>query len=141
MINDSDYIVVYGTLMRGNDNKYSKLLSENADFISEVSFPGKLYDLGEYPGAIYDPDSSDYISADLFRITKNKQNILNLMDEYEGIIEYDMAENEYERKIIRVSDGRKTIFAWAYLLNLNPDQYEIIESGNYAVFNEKKQPY
>ena len=46
-----EFLFVYGTL-RDPQNQVAQFLKSNADFYAEGYFHGKLFDLGDYPGAI-----------------------------------------------------------------------------------------
>ena len=47
-----DLLFVYGTLMRRYDHPMARLLSANADFITEASCRGRLYQVKHYPGLV-----------------------------------------------------------------------------------------
>ena len=44
------HLFVYGTLRRGFRHLMADLLAEQAEFVGEGVFQGRLYDLGSYPG-------------------------------------------------------------------------------------------
>ena len=56
METDSKYLFIYGTLLNG-DNEFGVYLRKHSRPYAPGYFNGHLYDLGEYPGAVYIPDS------------------------------------------------------------------------------------
>jgi len=47
----ADHLFVYGTLRRGSNNQFARLLAERAHFVGPARVSGRLYDFGSYPGA------------------------------------------------------------------------------------------
>ena len=80
------YLFVYGTLKRGFSNDYAQVLHNNSTFIGEASVKGRLYFLDNYPGLILD-ESGYEIFGEVFRVDSNVAEVLELMDEYEGVDE------------------------------------------------------
>lgn len=78
----NNYLFVYGTLL-DKENEHGKHLSNNCTFHSKGKFKGKLYAIGEYPGAIYQPDGEQFVYGDIF-IMNDPDITLKILDEYEG---------------------------------------------------------
>ena len=114
-------LFVYGTLRNACDNPMAQLLRQNARFIGHGYVPGRLFDLGWYPGATYEPDSSHRVWGDVFFLTDNT--ILTQLDNYEG--------DEYARIDVPVQMGDTQVRCQMYVF-LKPDGHQrLIESGNY----------
>ena len=92
-------LFVYGTLRRGSNNKFARLLSEKAQFIGTARVPGRLYDFGRYPGA---RPGDGLITGEVFQLT-DPATMLAALDEYEG--------PEYQRALVWTTDA---IECWIY---------------------------
>ena len=80
----TDLLFVYGTLMNNIQSNIAGYLHQNSDFVGEGSLQGRLYDLGNYPGAIYDMQADSRVYGHMFRIF-DPENMLKRLDFYEGI--------------------------------------------------------
>jgi gamma-glutamylcyclotransferase (GGCT)/AIG2-like uncharacterized protein YtfP len=83
------YLFVYGTLRRGCDNQFARLLAERGQCVGVARVPGRLYDLGSYPGAVASDQPDEWIHGELFSLDDA---LLTSLDEYEGA--------EFERAIV-----------------------------------------
>jgi len=61
------YLFVYGTLM-DESNPYGAYLKENSSLLAEGKFKGELYDIGNYPGAILNPDAAGFVHGSIFTL-------------------------------------------------------------------------
>jgi pyruvate carboxylase len=111
------YLFVYGTLRRGCDNEYARLLAERGEFVATANVTGRLYDFGLYPGA---RPANDSVTGEIFQIDES---LLANLDEYEG--------SEYERAAVsaKLDDGR-TIECWIYWY-VGSDTGRVIASGDW----------
>lgn len=77
---------------------------------------GKLFDLGEYPGAILSRNGSRIVGQ-IFELPDDPE-VLNRLDEYEGFDRSDPKASLFVRKrrYVQLQDGRK-IFCWIYSYN------------------------
>ncbi len=64
------------------DNEPARFIRENCSLIGEGSFPGTLYDIGNYPGAVFDPKSDLTVYGEVFEIVKNKDELVAFLDEF-----------------------------------------------------------
>jgi len=131
MINqlNSNYLFVYGTLLHAG-NIFAIYLKNNCSFYRPGKFKGRLYDIGEYPGAIADSSHPNYVYGSIFRMD-DAANALKYLDDYEGFGIEQEQPNLFERKIIEVETNEETVNCWVYLYNLPVDNFELIGSGNY----------
>lgn len=97
-------IAVYGTLF---DEKAPK------DMI-----PGRIYDLGAFPGYKPDLDSDDMVFCSIIEV--NDEN-LSQIDVYEGV-----SAGLYSRQMLETALGRDV---WVYTYNGEVDPDRLIESG------------
>jgi len=125
----SSYLFVYGTLL-DEANEFAVYLKENCIFYKEGKFKGRLYDIGEYPGAIVESGNDAFVYGSIF-ILNDTQSILKILDDYEGVGEDESQPNEFIRKLLTIETADKPIKCWVYLYNLPVDGLRQIVSGNY----------
>ncbi|MBV8728602.1 MAG: gamma-glutamylcyclotransferase [Acidobacteriia bacterium] len=127
-------LFVYGTLRRFHERH--SLLNGVAEFTSEGTVQGCLYDLGRYPGLALSASTSDRVIGEVYRLlAPHEDDTLCKLDEYEGIGPGNLHSGEYRRKLIPVllPDG-SVVEAWAYVLNrVRPDCRRIL-SGDYHAY-------
>ena len=127
----SAYLFVYGTL------QLARVPGEIAQVVSRLRPIGKgyangvLYDLGEYPGAVLDPDSKSRIAGTVFQLPDDP-NVLSTLDAYE---EFD-PDAPGTSLFIRVShpvalSTGGTLQCWVYVYNRNPGSSPIFSGGIY----------
>jgi gamma-glutamylcyclotransferase (GGCT)/AIG2-like uncharacterized protein YtfP len=109
-----DHLFVYGTLRTGADNRFARMLAEQACSMGPAQVPGRLYHFGSYPGARPGDGS---VHGEIFRL-ENAGAILAELDRYEG--------PEYERATI-VANG---IECWIYWY-VGPEAGQLMESGDW----------
>jgi gamma-glutamylcyclotransferase (GGCT)/AIG2-like uncharacterized protein YtfP len=125
----SEYFFAYGTLKPGLAPKAIAPLVEKLRPIGEGFAFGKLYDLGRYPGAVFDPASPQQIYGTVFELPDDPE-ILRQLDAYEG--------PEYVRikqSIILIAGG--ALICWVYDYQGKPDDERVIESGRWK---ERSRP-
>jgi len=105
-------LFVYGTLRRGSDNRFARLLARQARFLGPARTPGRLYHLGRYPGAVPSDTPGEIIRGEVFRL-KFPARTLPLLDAYEG--------PSFERTIARthLTSGIQ-LDAWIYFYRETP---------------------
>ncbi|GAB4001289.1 gamma-glutamylcyclotransferase [Spirosoma daeguense] len=131
MIQDADYLLVYGTLRASFQNPFAKLLHQHSRYVGKGSFSGQLFDIASYPGALYQPDSTTIVWGDVYDIKQFKIELLLRLDEYEGIGATFPQPQEYVREIIPVDCAGETLGCWIYLYNDSIVEKKQIESGDY----------
>jgi len=133
-----EYIFVYGTLRKDSKNKMYHILARYADFVGEGTFMGKLYNIGEYPGAVPSSDPNEVIKGEVYTL-RNPNSVLRVLDEYEGCGQDEATQTEFrrERVLISLETGEK-INAWIYIYNRPTDELKVIPSGDYSQFHELK---
>ena len=110
----SHFLFVYGTLMSAFKNEYAEFLKQNGKLIESGFISARLYDVGEYPAAVFDMDSKYFAAGEIWYIS-NFEVIINIFDEYEGINE---TVPEYRRACIEVLTGEKNkVNCWVYFYN------------------------
>ena len=123
-----DGLFVYGTLMRKEPN--FPVLSEGQDLecMLLATMPGRLVDLGAYPGLLL--DSSMQVEGEFVR-ARNVEQTLKRLDLLEGFYGYG-PDSLYHRVLTTVDagDGRFRE-AWTYVLANSSENSATIPSGSW----------
>jgi gamma-glutamylcyclotransferase (GGCT)/AIG2-like uncharacterized protein YtfP len=129
--NKKEYLFVYGTLRRDIKNQMGQVLSQYAEYCGEGFFQGRLYDIGEYPGAIPSSRSTDMIRGEVY-LLRDVAKVFKILDEYEGCGPNASSPTEFRRETVMVSmEGGSNISSWVYLYNHPIKGLKRISSGNY----------
>lgn len=129
MFKTNPYLFVYGTLLN-EKNKFGAFLLNNSSFVSHAKFKGKLYNIGEYPGAIADCDGACRVYGSIF-LMRNPKETLKILDDYEGFGKGHPQPNLFIRELTEVETEEKPLLCWIYLYNLPVDGLTQIVSGRY----------
>jgi len=125
----NDKLFVYGTLL-DEDNKYGVYLRDNSKFYSQGTVKGKLYNIGEYPGAVLLPNNEDAIYGIILKMD-DPETALELIDIYEGFGEGHQQPNEFIRILTDADTENGPVTCWIYIYNLPTQGLILIESGRY----------
>jgi gamma-glutamylcyclotransferase (GGCT)/AIG2-like uncharacterized protein YtfP len=124
-------LFVYGTLRRGFP-LHEYLEKASPRFIGRGFIRARLYDLGEFPGAVRSDAVDDRVAGEVFELT-DPDNQIKQLDEVE---EYDLEKPEeslFLRQLVEVDlEDQRTSNAWAYFLPKTPPGAPRIQTGNYA---------
>ncbi len=124
-------LFVYGTLRKQWEHPLSRMLRRESRFLGEAAFPGRLYDLGEYPGAVRSSVATEWVKGDLFLLS-NPAESFGVLDEYEGVAAPvgGVALFRRERCSALLGPGRM-VESWVYLFNRPTDGFRRIDSGDF----------
>ena len=123
-VESGDLIAVYG-LLRAGESGFSQFGLANA-FRSAGSclIPGRLYDLGAYPGLVHGKGA---VIGELFEVVD--ASVMGKLDAFEDYWPDDPDRSRYERvRLQLVNDPRQ---AWVYVWCLGLDQARLIKSGDW----------
>ena len=111
------YLFVYGTLRRDHVPAEMADLMQRLDFIGEGSLPGRVIDLGSYPGAVFDESSRSKVEGEIYKLPPNSH-VLRKLDIYEEFRPSRPRHSLFIREpvFVRTSDG-KNLSCWAYRFN------------------------
>jgi gamma-glutamylcyclotransferase (GGCT)/AIG2-like uncharacterized protein YtfP len=115
VIRGGAYLFVYGTLMRRSRSPYAKLLQARAQFLGEAFAPGRLYHLGRFPGAVFDPSCRARVHGEVFQL--HALPLLDALDAYEGCGPDDPQPQLFRRDSIEVeltTGGALTVWTYAF---------------------------
>ncbi|HEX8634060.1 MAG TPA: gamma-glutamylcyclotransferase family protein [Pyrinomonadaceae bacterium] len=131
----SEYLFVYGTLRPSHAPAEVAAIVKKLRKVGIGHIRGRLYDLGEYPGAILDASADTAISGEVFAIP-NEDAVLSVLDSYEDFDSSDPENSLFVRKQhpVTLSDGRK-LKCWVYVYNRDLGEAHLVTGGDYANFN------
>jgi gamma-glutamylcyclotransferase (GGCT)/AIG2-like uncharacterized protein YtfP len=147
---NSPLLFVYGSLRRQFEG-HALLERLGARYIGRASVPGRLFDLGRFPGAIKtnvvhepgqrlnssqvnatpEPAEQPRVLGEIFQL-RNPQRALSLLDQYEGLRPSPLVRSLYARELVEATleDGERVV-TWIYWLNRLPKGMRRITSGDY----------
>jgi gamma-glutamylcyclotransferase (GGCT)/AIG2-like uncharacterized protein YtfP len=127
----SPYLFVYGTLMRGFDNPFAAQLRAHATFVAEGYFPGRLYRISWYPGAVYEVESPTKVWGEIYQLL-DFQNLIPKLDAYEDVQELD-SESLYVRRQKPIWTENGSLFVcWIYLYNQSLTNALLLKNGKFT---------
>jgi gamma-glutamylcyclotransferase (GGCT)/AIG2-like uncharacterized protein YtfP len=132
-MSDPEHIFVYGTLRSESDHAMARRLSSQARLVGKGSVPGRLYDMGWYPAAMFDANEKRAVVGDVYAL-KPGGKLLAELDAYEA------GDPNYVRAplAVKLTDGR-TVSAWAYGVSTAPNA-RLIQGGAFIAHRNAKTP-
>ena len=133
-----DYLFVYGSLrspcqvpepIAAVANRFIRL------GLGKVN--GRLYDLGEFCGAVLDSTGTSVVHGELVELPSD-EDLLGILDRYEEIDPLHPANGLFwrQRTTVHLSDGSDKE-AWIYTYNRAPGNAPLILGGDYQQFKGK----
>lgn len=116
------HLFVYGTLRLEYDLPAARAMRDLASYDGQGLARGVLCDLGNYPGAHFDPQATSWIYGQLFRLPLQPDQLLLDLDDYEG--------DAYRRYLIDVASWQGMLSAISYGL-IRPSSAPVIASGDW----------
>lgn len=111
----------------------ARRLCARARLVGKGSVPGRLYDCGWYPAAIFDANEKRSVIGDIFALG-TAGGILAELDAYEA------GDPNYTRVLLEVAlVDRGTVDAWAYGVT-SPPNARLISSGDFIVHRKVQTP-
>ncbi|MEY3367359.1 MAG: hypothetical protein RI973_514 [Bacteroidota bacterium] len=112
----SEYLFVYGSLRLSAGNPTARYLHNQARWIGSGRMPGRVYSLGDYPGAELDESCGQFVEGDVFELD-DPDDVFRVLDSYEGIGPEFPEPHEYQRCLCPVYLRGETLCCWVYLHN------------------------
>lgn len=128
-----DLLFAYGTLMQPWSHPAARFLHTHSDYLGPAAIRGYLYDLGEYPGLIYDAESPTWVKGQLFRL-KDPGQLLPYLDDYEGAVETDPDSGLYRKELLPVLHQQRQVSSWVYIYNQLRASDKLIPEGDYLAY-------
>jgi gamma-glutamylcyclotransferase (GGCT)/AIG2-like uncharacterized protein YtfP len=128
-------LFVYGSLRSGMHNEVFTFISSYFVLEGMGAVHGKLYDLGDYPGAI-PGTGSERIVGELYRIEQEEDFdwAMEQIDDYEGYVVSEGATSLFRRELVNVLFQNTTVIAWTYWYNQPVTGRTRILSGDYVAY-------
>ena len=127
-----DQFFFYGTLMPQFAPLPLRELLSAFQFVGEGWAPGTLYDLGTYPGAVFDAASETKVFGKVL-LTTDHPSMLTALDRYEGYDPDSPSSSEYLGKRLSITLGTgEQIECWVYEYNGSLAGASIIPTGRYT---------
>ncbi len=134
MTDNPSFLFVYGTLLIKH-NQFGAYLQSHCTLLNKGCIKGTLYDIGEYPGAVTD-NSGNYIYGSIYTIDRPDE-VLPVLDEYEGISPNDPQPHEYLRLLLPIETEEGMITCWVYIYNWPVNGLRIIAGGDYLNYADR----
>ena len=127
----SQHLFLYGTLLPSEAPKEIASVVKRFRRLGSAKVRGKLYDIGEFPGAILDPSSRTMIHGELVVLPSDDRS-LQTLDRYEEFDPTDPQTSLFVRRkaTVRMADGTSRE-GWIYVYNRNPGNAKLTRGGNY----------
>jgi gamma-glutamylcyclotransferase (GGCT)/AIG2-like uncharacterized protein YtfP len=128
------YLFVCGTLLPELVPEHLAGLMGTFTSVGAASIAGRLYDLGEYPGAIADEQASERVVGWIYEIPPGDA-ALKQLDAYEGIDPKNSAASLFlRRRAVAELAGGGQIDCWLYAYNRAVEGRSLIVDGDYLKF-------
>jgi gamma-glutamylcyclotransferase (GGCT)/AIG2-like uncharacterized protein YtfP len=123
-------VFVYGTLMQG-ESRSGLILAARPLRIVPARTPGRLVDLGDYPGLIPARRGGQWVFGEFAEFPAG-ESLLAQLDFVEEYSPGEEARSLYVRRSVPVVlDDETESWAWAYVYNRPYDPRSIIRSGDW----------
>ncbi len=136
----TDAVFVYGTLMRG-ESRFSRPSAHGLTCALLAEMPGRLLDLGAYPGLLPPTGPDQWVEGEFIRVRDIGPGIADL-DAIEGFRGFGEPGSLYRRALVEVGvgDGR-TRLAWTYFLADEHTNAPVIPSGSWRASRSRRDAF
>ena len=123
-----DFLFVYGTLRSDIGHPMAEFLAQRARFVGPAKMPGRLYDLGPYPGMREPENVDDWVHGELYEL-RNAAATLEALDRYESLgVEPAPFVRQRGTATLACSD---VVTTWVYRYQGGMNRARHIASGDY----------
>ncbi|MGD9869250.1 MAG: gamma-glutamylcyclotransferase [Hyphomicrobiales bacterium] len=127
------HLFVYGSLLSGARHAMGARLRAAAALAGAAAMPGRLYDLGAYPGAVHDSDARGIVVGELWALRRPGL-LLRQLDLYEGCAPGQPEPHAFRREVAGVVlMGNRALPAWVYLWTGGPAGRRPVAGGDWLV--------
>jgi gamma-glutamylcyclotransferase (GGCT)/AIG2-like uncharacterized protein YtfP len=126
-----DFLFSYGTLHPQHAPKEIAAATAKLSPYARGWVHGRLYDLGDYPGAVLDQETSSKIFGTVFEIPEDPA-FLRRLDTYEGFNPEEPTGSLFIRRrhSVTLANGKR-LRCWLYEYNGQPSLAQVVPSGRY----------
>ena len=128
------HLFVYGTLRFEYPNPLAVKLKSQAIFICKGSAPGVLYDLGWYPGAVFNDAVRTRVIGEVIALG-NAERLMAQLDDYEAIPEPN---KRFRRVVIKVRLELAARSRRGLTRRSSSPQRRLIESGDFILHLQRR---
>lgn len=126
------YLFSYGTLLPKRAPTEIAPVVRRLRHVGRGKVRGRLYDLGEYPGAVL-TKTGPAIVGQIFELPDDPE-VLEKLDEYEG---FDPARSRgslfvRKRRLVNIDGGRQKVWCWIYVYNRRPGNAPAVAGGDFS---------
>ena len=134
------HLFVYGTLSPRHAPPEIAATVRRLRPVGAASVRGRLYDLGEYPGAVLSKNSRSLIRGEVFELPGD-QSTLTSLDNYEGFEPAKPNSSLFVRRTwpVTLDDGTR-LRCWVYVYNGNMKRAQPVRSGRYRRRRSTRPP-
>jgi gamma-glutamylcyclotransferase (GGCT)/AIG2-like uncharacterized protein YtfP len=127
----SQCLFVYGTLLPSEAPEEIASIVKRFRRLGPAHVRGRLYDFGEFPGAVLDSSSRTVIHGELVALPADGR-IFEALDRYEEFDPFDPKKSLFVRKKakVRMANGSSRE-GWIYVYNRHPGKAKLVRSGDY----------
>src|ERR1044072_4476714 len=122
----NQHLFLYGTLLPSEAPKEIASIVKRCRRLGAAHVRGRLYDFGEFPGAILNPPSRTIIHGELVALPSDVR-ILRELDRYEEFDPADPKRSLFVRKKVQVQmTNGSSREGWIYVYNKPPAQAKLV---------------
>jgi gamma-glutamylcyclotransferase (GGCT)/AIG2-like uncharacterized protein YtfP len=134
-----DHLFLYGTLLPELAPAPLRAALAGCQSVGDGSVPGRLYDLGRYPGLVPDPLARGRVLGQVFRLPE-QGDVLEALDAYEGFDPADPPGSLYLRlpQDAELAGGER-LSCWVYIYNRDPGAATLIPDGDYSRWLQRRR--
>ena len=127
----SQHVFIYGTLLPGEAPEEIASIVKRLRRLGSARVRGRLYDFGEFPGAVLDPSSRAMVYGELVALPSD-EGLLEALDRYEEFDSSDPKRSLFIRKKAKVwmANGSSRE-GWIYVYNRHPGRAKLVRGGDY----------
>jgi len=127
-----DYLFAYGTLAEDRVPLEIASAVKRLKYVGDGFIFGRLYDLGDYPGAVLDAGARRKIFGKIYELPSDSK-LLNRLDTYEEFDPERPSQSLFVRKQTSINrPNKKTVKGWVYEYNKGVRRRPLIEHGRYS---------
>lgn len=136
---DPIYLFVYGTLRPGHAPASVAPLVDRCSVVGRGHTPGRIYDLGQFPGGILDARCGGLIHGLVLQVPDAQT--LQEMDDYEGFDPSGVPGNSFVRTQCDVTmENGRSMRAEVYIYTRDVSRSRLIPSGRYDLALTMRRP-
>ena len=126
------HLFVYGTLSPRHAPPEIAATVRRLRPVGPASVRGRLFDLGEYPGAVLSRNSRSVVRGEVFELPGDAQTLSSL-DNYEGFEPGKPGSSLFVRRMwtVVMDDGTR-LRCWVYVYNGDTRRAQPVRSGRYS---------